>query len=287
MTSLPPAPDPPPLSHAEITRLEEVEAAGHADWIAATRPDFREKYRFTHRSGAGWYLFTAGSFDVLALNAVLVTGSAAAPNRETIEGWKESYRQAGSRRFFVQVSPAAGSPAFESDLVACGLRPYNRWARLWRPVDEVPAALSEPRVERIDEEQGETFGRLVAGGFGMPEELWQWFAAAVGRPGWMHYLAYDGEEPIAGAGFYPTRPIGWMGFAATREDRRGRGAQTALILRRLEDAHALGLDRVTVETAEDKPEKPAPSFRNLRRLGFRFAYHRPNYIFEFDAAGSS
>jgi GNAT superfamily N-acetyltransferase len=287
LTSASPKPDSPPLSHAEIVRLEEVEAAGHADWLAATTRDFREKYGFTHRENAGWHLFTAGAFDVLALNAVLVTGAAPPPDRETIESWKESFRRAGSRRFFVQVSPAVASPPFEADLLACGLRSYNRWARLWRSLDELPAASAVPRVERIGAKQAEAFGRIVAGGFEMPAELWPWFAAAIGRTGWSHYLAFDGDDAIAAAGFYPSHPVGWMGFAATREDRRGRGAQTALILRRLEDARALGLNRVTVETAEDKPEKPAPSFRNLRRLGFRFAYHRPNYLFEFSPAGSS
>ena len=75
--------------------------------------------------------------------------------------------------------------------------------------------------------------------------------------------------------------MAWFSFAGTREGHRGRGAQSALIARRLRDARLAGCTRVSVETAEDKPEKPAPSFRNLRRLGFRFAYLRPNFLYEF------
>jgi hypothetical protein len=51
-----------------------------------------------------------------------------------------------------------------------------------------------------------------------------------------------------------------------------------LITRRLADAAAAGCTHAVVETAEDKPEKPAPSFRNQLRHGFELCYFRPNYL---------
>jgi hypothetical protein len=33
------------------------------------------------------------------------------------------------------------------------------------------------------------------------------------------------------------------------------------------------------ETAEEKPDKPVASYRNMRRMGFEIAYLRPNYIY--------
>jgi hypothetical protein len=36
---------------------------------------------------------------------------------------------------------------------------------------------------------------------------------------------------------------------------------------------------LVVETAEDTPEKGAPSFRNMLRFGFQVAYVRPNFIY--------
>jgi hypothetical protein len=44
------------------------------------------------------------------------------------------------------------------------------------------------------------------------------------------------------------------------------------------DAAAAGCRHLAVETAEEKPDKPNPSTRNLRRLGFAGLYLRPNYI---------
>jgi ribosomal protein S18 acetylase RimI-like enzyme len=63
-----------------------------------------------------------------------------------------------------------------------------------------------------------------------------------------------------------------LGFAATLPQARGRGVQSALIVRRIADARAMGCRHLSVETAEDKPDKPAPSFHNVTRLGFRVAY---------------
>jgi ribosomal protein S18 acetylase RimI-like enzyme len=54
--------------------------------------------------------------------------------------------------------------------------------------------------------------------------------------------------------------------------------QSALIARRIDDARAMGCRHLSVETAEDNPDKPAPSFHNVTRLGFRIAYYRDNYL---------
>ena len=51
-----------------------------------------------------------------------------------------------------------------------------------------------------------------------------------------------------------------------------------MIARRIDDARALGCRCLSVETAEDKPGQPAPSFHNVTRLGFRIAYYRDNYL---------
>lgn len=77
---------------------------------------------------------------------------------------------------------------------------------------------------------------------------------------------------------YVSGEAAWFGFAATDAAHRRRGAQQGAIVRRLEDAAKAGCTWVSVETAEDTVTKDAPSFRNLRRLGFEVAYTRPNYL---------
>jgi hypothetical protein len=53
-----------------------------------------------------------------------------------------------------------------------------------------------------------------------------------------------------------------------------------LLARRIADAKTLGVKRLVVETAEDTTDRRAPSFHNLRRLGFELAYVRPNYLWK-------
>ena len=61
-------------------------------------------------------------------------------------------------------------------------------------------------------------------------------------------------------------------------------SECGLMARRIRDARELGCKMPVVETAEDTPQKGAPSFRNMLRLGFQVAYVRPNFILSNGAA---
>ena len=91
-------------------------------------------------------------------------------------------------------------------------------------------------------------------------------------------MAYDGDFPVATAGMFIDGEYAWLDFASTLPGFRGKGAQTALISRRLQDGYDAGCRYFTVETAEQKPGRDSPSFRNIGRAGFALAYLRPNYI---------
>ena len=76
----------------------------------------------------------------------------------------------------------------------------------------------------------------------------------------------------------PMRPQDAMAFGAIRSEFRGRGAQSALIARRIEAALSAGCGQMVVETAADTAEKPNPSTHILRRFGFLDLYHRHNWV---------
>jgi hypothetical protein len=100
----------------------------------------------------------------------------------------------------------------------------------------------------------------------------------VGRPGWTHYLGFDGELPVAAGAMYVIDDIAWLGFGATLESHRGRGGQSAIFHRRLADARTLGCRLAFTETGPDSDEEPNHSYRNMVRLGFQLGYHRPNWV---------
>jgi ribosomal protein S18 acetylase RimI-like enzyme len=159
------------------------------------------------------------------------------------------------------------------------VRHYNNWVRLSRALVDLPEQPATTLVVReIDASLAAPFGQIVATAFGYPPALAPLAVAGVGRPGWRHYLAYFDGTPVAAAGMYLSGSTAWFGLAATDASHRRLGAQQALLVRRLHDAAAAGCSLVSVETAEDSVVKDAPSFRNLRRLGFAVAYVRPNYL---------
>jgi hypothetical protein len=185
----------------------------------------------------------------------------------------------GSPRFFIPIAPVNGHERVKDALVLNRIRHYNNWVRLSRHLRDIPVDTStDLDVREIDRASADVFGQIVATAFGYPPPVALLPGQTVGRPGWRHYLAYAGDTPIASAAMYVSGETAWFGFAATDAAHRKRGAQRALVVRRLADAAALGCSRVSVETAEDGVVNDAPSFRNLRRLGFEIVYTRPNYI---------
>src|SRR5512134_424860 len=264
---------------------ERVERDQWADSCAAAPPNLTEAGDVALARFAGAVAGRAPGIDVLASNRVVGLGMFEPATPAAVDACIDFFRRADVPRFFVQLCPAARPPGIAEWLAARGLRHYNNWQRLHRSTADLPEVPQEsPRVTPIGRTEAEVAARIVGAAFGFPPPLVVWAAALVGRPGWRHYLAWEGERPIATAGMFIAGDAAWLGWAATVADARGHGAQTALIVRRVADAAAAGCAHAVVETAEEKPDKPNPSTRNLRRLGFAELYLRPNYIWTREPA---
>ena len=83
---------------------------------------------------------------------------------------------------------------------------------------------------------------------------------------------------MAGGALFVKGDVGWLGIASTLPAYRPRGAQGALMARRIRDGADLGCRWLVTETGEDTPHHPNPSYHNMLRTGFSLAYRRPNYI---------
>ena len=175
-------------------------------------------------------------------------------------------------RFAVYVGAAEGNPRTMA-------RSLHRELPGPRLPFESDAGADQVHIERIGPERAAEFTNLAGDAFGWPEPLRPCMAEVVGRPGWHHYLAQlEGGGAVGTAALQVHGRSAWFTSASTRPEVRGRGVQSALIRHRLREATALGCTRAHVETAEDLPGKPAPSYRNVTRLGFELAYARPNWI---------
>ena len=189
----------------------------------------------------------------------------------------DAYRLRGLRRFSVALSAIAQPPELPAWLSRAGFAPHGGTVRWLRSTAELPTA--DPAIEVV--EAGPEDAQLLAGiltlAHGLPPAAGPIVSAAVGRPGWTHYLARVDGEPAGGAALYVKDGMGWLGLGGSAVHARGRGAHQALIARRCADAAALGCQ---VVTAESPGTDESASFRNLRRAGFELAGMRPIYVYE-------
>ncbi len=219
--------------------------------------------------------------DVLACNRVIGLGLEGPPDRRTVEAIITTYERAMVPRFFIQLAPHVALGPSTTAVTDQGFAHYNNWVRLVRDVSSPGPTSSKNRVEEIDRDRAPLFADIVCTGFGWSPDLALPVQAMVGTPGWKCYLVYDEGRPVASATLVVDGRIGWLGFAATLPEARGHGAQSSLIPRRILDARAAGCEVQSVETAEQTPEKEAPSYRNILRAGFEVGYLRPNYLYKF------
>ena len=105
------------------------------------------------------------------------------------------------------------------------------------------------------------------------QTIWPDYVRTAGCEGFFHYMAFDGKRPVAIAALCIFEDIGYLMAAATAESHRRRGAQQALIAKRIERAEALGCATEVSETLYMLEH----SWRNLQRAGFQEVYEKEVY----------
>jgi hypothetical protein len=180
---------------------------------------------------------------------------------------------------YVSVPPERdGTAAAEAWLGENGFTPAFAWMKFLR--DPHPPRFAAPEdvevIELTDPSQ-EPFGMIAATGFGMPAWAAAFFSGLPGREGWRCYVArVDGEAQACGAMLIDDG-VAAFGVGATLEPARRRGCQLALLHRRIVDAAEAGCQTLFVETGERVEDRPAGSYRNILRAGFKETYLCPNW----------
>ena len=207
----------------------------------------------------------------------LVLGAAEASDLSDLEAavaWAEERSTP-----YVSVTPdLPGTAAVEEWLRSQGFEPTYAWMKFVRdahpPRFPAPAGVEVVEVTSPDQEP---FGTIGALGFGMPAWGADLFAHLPGREGWRCYVARVDGEPCGCGAMVIEEGVAELGIGATLEQARGRGCQTALLRRRIEDAAAADCHTLLVETGERVPDRPSASYRNILKAGFEEAYLRPNW----------
>jgi hypothetical protein len=267
------------LSLQDVAQLVEFgEGEACADMFLAAPADFAAGMGLrVERVGSAIALITA-KMDIMLFNRVLGLGVMEPATEVMVDDIVTLYDRAGIQNFAVQVSPAVQPATLPAWLEARGLPHRDNWAKVYRGIEPPPPVPTDLRIELISPDQAGAFAAVACTAFGMPDTLQPWLAADVGRPGWRHYLAWDGEVPVATGALFVKDQVGWLGVGSTLPSHRRRGAQGAIMAQRIRDGAELGCRWLITETGEDLPGRPNPSYHNMMRTGFELAYQRSNYM---------
>lgn len=184
-------------------------------------------------------------------------------------------KASGSRRIGVDTPPALAAWATEQEMLRRGFVPdYDEFIVAAEISAARPEVITSPglRVERVtDPAQLEVFAQTLNVGYDVaPDHARGYvFGATIGMDDWYHYLVWIDEQPASASVLFVTEGVADLYVATTVPKFRGRGAQNALIARRLADAYAAGCDLATSQVIVSNS-----SPRNMLRNGFEVLYRR-------------
>jgi ribosomal protein S18 acetylase RimI-like enzyme len=190
-----------------------------------------------------------------------------------IEPLVEWYRERGQEARF-EIAAGDYDPALGQELARLGFFQSGFHAALIREIEPdvaAPDGISVVRV--ITTADMEDFLTAYVAGHGVPDAIQEQFKANVrpwlGEPDWSLYLARVDGRPAAAAILFVRAGVGYFADAATDPAFRGRGLHSALLVRRLRDARAEGVDFVC-----SGADFLSTSHSNMERVGMRLLFLR-------------
>lgn len=196
------------------------------------------------------------------------------------------YRAAGTPVVNLQLAPEVLPEDWDAICRKYGLERQTTVLKVVRDdsaVEPVETSLRIDAIDPADKDAVNAWTAVQVEGFQMPDPdglLAGMLAAITDVPGFTCYAAWDGDKLVATAGLYVEGRAGQLVSAATLPDYRGRGAQSALIARRVQDGLDAGVRWFSVEVAKPAEGEENPSLNNVERGGFKVLYDRDVWIWK-------
>lgn len=268
---------PTPQEIATICEFAEAEAM--ADVYQSLSPEVAQHFGARIERTGSAVVFIVQQIPEIMFNRVVGLGVKEPATEAMLDDILARFEKAGVKKFAFQLSPAV-QPADEMPLwlEARDIIRDDNWSKFYREAQMPPDISTDLRIERVGMEHQEAFLQTLAVGYGLPDFMQVWFTNLMERPGWHHYMAFDGDLPVATGVLYVKGNIGYLSFGGTLPSHRRRGAQGAIMSRRIRDAIALGCQHIVTDAQAETDDYSNPSVHNMQRTGFQLAYQRPNYI---------
>src|SRR4051812_27472885 len=140
-----------------------------------------------------------------ALNRAWLPGHTPGVTGVSIAAVLDHARSRGVTRLFVHCPPWATPDGFRVP----GARPVTPMIKLCQPANLAAEASSSLQVRAIEPSDRQLFGDVAAQGNEAPPFMADGFNSTVGQEGWRHYLAFEGDTPIAAAAVRFQAAVAW------------------------------------------------------------------------------
>ncbi len=284
------APACPPAAACRAIEIIEAESA-YSQHMCAPPHEAARLGLAAERMGSAAVILTRKSENTM-YNKLAALGQASPATTRQIDRFVDMARQHRVKKISVPLGDGMRPRELPRLLESRGFQRGYPSAKLWRDGTPLPSPYIDSRsrrgkatpitVRRVRPAEASLWVDVVsdvwrAFGFRRP-----WYEARVATPGWRHYLAWIHGQPVAAGALFvgivgssaSARKVGHLVDGVTLKPWRRRGAQGAIIRRRVADGCRLGCELFTSETAPPLPRMPLVSFRNLKRQGFELAYLR-------------
>jgi hypothetical protein len=264
-------------AHPLQLEIEGIEREAWADLAAIMPASLAQGMGLQAGPIGDAFLFMASRVPQFQFNWLSGAGLNGDDGRSVVEAVKR-FREAGQRKYFIQIPPGPREQECVARARAAGLAPHAlAWAKFHRSTGDVPVLDCDLEAREVGPNESALFADTAVAGFGMPPSMSAWLAQIVGRPHWHAYVTLSDGVPAGAAAMYVRGEFAWLGVGSTRPEMRKRGSQSTLLARRIVDADRLGAKHATTETGVPQAGQPAPSYSNILRTGFSVAYVRPNW----------
>lgn len=270
------------LNREFVKQIENQEAQYWSDYYLCCKSPFQDKVGASIAVINGAVCCAVAATDRLAFNRTIGIGLDYEITDEQLKEIISFYKQVGANRFMIQVSPEALPETNEKLFLQNGFVHHNQWAKSYKnlhgktELPETDLLIEELNLSNVDE-----FDRVIKDAFEFDNGTHFFISRTYKRRGWKHYLVRKNGKAVAAASLFTCGKFASLAIGGTIPEARGKGAQSLLIAKRLNDAIEAGCEYAVVETSEDLPDKPSQSYRNIIKAGFETAYIRPNYVYNF------
>ena len=266
------------LTEEEIVRLgEQTEMLGVRDMIRATGATRNGEASLQAEEHGGGLAVLSEAIASPYFNRAFGLGLNGPVDLQLLDRWDRRYR-ATTGVALVQIHDGANTLAVRERAAKLGWQSAPGWVKMMRDNAAPIEIRTDLRIERIGPEQAVAMGAITVDAFHIPSEAAALAGGLLREPDWHIYGAFDSHTLVAVGALAMYGQVGYLAVGATAASHRNRGAQGAIMARRLRDGAELGAQIFVTETGMETAEQPNPSYHNMLRLGFKLAYHRADYV---------